>query len=209
MMVKGYSNNETMTALDLRSVKDYIVRVENREHTARLIGTGKQGELFVELTDQSAGESGMGKNGTAFFLWEGTWHYFTCKIFCPSLRRMTIVRTSPIAVDSRKERRFECGVLGGRVIEKGLLHGSIDVNILNISRTGIRIESRQPLKIGKTYTIEMRLVIKHFSEIVRADCVILNETRTGQVYHYGCEIVGISPENLVLLEKYLAILTKA
>ncbi|MCX7704714.1 MAG: PilZ domain-containing protein [bacterium] len=208
-MLKGYSNYEAMCALDLRNIKDFIIRVENREHTARLIGTGRQGEIFVELTDQSMGESGMGKNGTAFFLWEGTWHYFTCKIFCPSLRRMTIVRTSPIAIDSRKERRYECGFLSGTVIEKGLLHGSIDINILNISRTGLRIETRQPLKVGRTYSIEMRLVIKHFSELVRAECVVMNEARSGSVYHYGCEIVAISPENLVLLEKFLRILAKA
>ncbi|MCM8758170.1 MAG: PilZ domain-containing protein [Candidatus Omnitrophica bacterium] len=198
-----------MSALDLRNIKEFIVRVENREHTARLISTGRQGEIFVELTDQSAGESGMGKNGTVFFLWEGVWHYFTCKIFCPTLRRMTIVRTSPIAVDSRKERRYECGLLGGRITEKGILHGSIDITILNISRTGIRFETRQPLKVGRTYSIEMRLVIKHFSETVRAECVILNELHAGSTYHYGCEIVAITPENLALLEKYLAILAKA
>ncbi len=195
----------TMSALDLRSVRDFVVRVENREHTAKLIGTGKQGEIFVELTDQSAGESGMGKNGTAFFLWEGKWHYFTCKIFCPSLRRMAIVRTSPIAIDSRKERRYETGLLSGRAVEKGLMHGAIDVNILNVSRTGIRIETRQPLKTGKTYLVEMKLVIKHFSEIVRAECVVMNETRVGSMYHHGCQIVDISPSDAILLEKYLGI----
>lgn len=198
-----------MAALDIRSVRDFIIRVENREHTARLIGTGKQGEIFVEITDQSTGESGMGKNGTAFFLWEGKWHYFTCKIFCPTLRRMAIVRTSPIAIDNRKERRYETGLLSGKAVEKGLLHGSIDFNILNISHSGIRIETRQPLKKGKTYNMEMRLVVKHFSEIVRTECLILNETSLGSTYYYGCQIVAISPHDSELLEKYLKIVSKA
>lgn len=198
-----------MSALDLRSVRDFIIRVENREHTARLIGTGKQGEIFVELTDQSSGESGMGKNGTAFFLWEGKWHYFTCKIFCPTLRRMAIVRTSPIAVDNRKERRLETGLLSGKAVEKGLLHGSIDFNIINISKSGIRIETRQPLKKGKIYNLEMKLVIKHFSEIVRAECMILNEVNLGSMYHYGCQFVAISPHDSELLEKYLKIISTA
>ncbi|MCM8825683.1 MAG: PilZ domain-containing protein [Candidatus Omnitrophica bacterium] len=198
-----------MSALDLRSVRDFVIRVENREHTARLIGTGKQGEIFVELTDQSIGESGMGKNGVAFFFWEGKWHYFTCKVFCPSLRRMVLVRTSPIAIDSRAERRYEAGLLSGRAVEKGLLHGVIDFNIINISRTGIRIETRQPLKVGKTYSVEMKLIIKHFSEIVRADCVVMNELRLGGTYHYGCQIVAISPEDQALLEKYLGLVSRA
>ncbi|MCM8821700.1 MAG: PilZ domain-containing protein [Candidatus Omnitrophica bacterium] len=206
---KGIVIIENMAALDLRSVKDFIVRVENREHTTRLLGTGRQGEIFVELTDQSTGESGMGKNGVAFFFWEGKWHYFTCKIFCPTLRRMAIVRTSPIAVDSRNERRYEIGLLSGRAVEKGLLHGIIDFNIINISKTGIRIETRQPMKVGKTYSVEMKLIIKHFSEIIKADCVVSNESRMGTIFHYGCQIVAISPENQVLLEKYLGLLAKA
>jgi len=197
-----------MSALDLRNVREFIIRVENREHTTRMIGIGKQGEIFVELTDQSTGESGMGKNGTAFFFWEDKWHYFTCKIFCPTLRRMAIVRTSPIAIDSRKERRYDSGLLSGKAVEKGLLHGSIDINIININRSGVRIETRQPLKVGKTYSLEMRLVIKHFSETVRADCIVLNESRVGSVYHYGCQISEISSENLALLEKYIGILSR-
>ncbi|MGC9065759.1 MAG: PilZ domain-containing protein [Candidatus Ratteibacteria bacterium] len=197
-----------MSALDLRSVRDFIIRVENREHTAKLIGTGKQGEIFVELTDQSTGESGMGKNGTAFFLWEGKWHYFTCKIFCPTLRRMVIVRTSPIAIDSRRERRYETGLLKGRAVEKGLMHSAIDFTILNISRTGICIETSHPMKTGKTYLLEMKLVIKHFSEIVRAEYVVMNENRMGSTYHYGCQIVNISPSDAALLEKYLNIASK-
>ena len=198
-----------MAPLDLRSVKDFIIRVENRQHTARSIGTGKQGEIFLELTDQSPGESGMGKNGTAFFLWEGKWHYFTCKIFCPSLRRMTIVRTSPIAIDSRKEYRYDAGLLGGKIIEKGILGGSIDISIINVSRSGLRIETRQQLKVGKTYIVEMHLVIKHFSSIVKAECVVLNETRIGPIFYYGCQIVSISPADALSLDKYLTIVAKS
>jgi len=198
-----------MAPLDLRSVKDFIIRVENRQHTARSIGTGKQGEIFLELTDQSPGESGMGKNGTAFFLWEGKWHYFTCKIFCPSLRRMTVVRTSPIAIDSRKEYRYDAGLLGGKIIEKGILGGSIDISIINVSRSGLRIETRQQLKVGKTYIVEMHLVIKHFSSIVKAECVVLNETRIGPIFYYGCQIVSISPADALSLDKYLTIVAKS
>jgi len=198
-----------MVPLDLRSVKDFIIRVENRQHTARAIGTGKQGEIFLELTDQSPGESGMGKNGTAFFLWEGKWHYFTCKIFCPSLRRMTVVRTSPIAIDSRKEYRYDTGLLGGKIIEKGILGGSIDISIINVSRSGLRIETRQQLRVGKTYIVEMHLVIKHFSSIVKAECVVLNETRIGPIFYYGCQIVSISPADALSLDKYLTIVAKS
>ncbi|MCM8814604.1 MAG: PilZ domain-containing protein, partial [Candidatus Omnitrophica bacterium] len=96
-----------------------------------------------------------------------------------------------------------------RAVEKGLLHGVIDFNIINISRTGIRIETRQPLKVGKTYSVEMKLIIKHFSEIVRADCVVMNELRLGGTYHYGCQIVAISPEDQALLEKYLGLVSRA
>lgn len=193
---------------DLRNIKSYIVVIENRQHTARILGIGKQGELFLELTDQSTGETSMGKAGTVYFIWEGKWHYFTCKIFCPSLRRMTVVRTSPIEIDSRKERRCEVGLQSAKITEKGMMHGSINVNILDISKSGVRIETKHPLKIGKTYSIEMKLVIKHFSEIIKAECVILNERQIDYLYHYGCQFVFISPADLVLLDKYLNIVLK-
>ncbi len=194
---------------NLRNIKDYVVIVDNRQHTARLLGMGKQGELFLELTGQSTGESGMGKSGITYFLWEGKWYYFTCKIFCPTLRRMTVVRTSPMEIDSRKERRYDAVLQSARITEKGMMRGSIDVNILNISKTGVRIETRHPLKIGKTYSIEMKLVIKHFSEVVRADCLILNERQIDSMRQYGCQFTLISPGDRLLLDKFLDMVSKA
>ncbi|MGB9642286.1 MAG: PilZ domain-containing protein [Candidatus Ratteibacteria bacterium] len=88
------------------------------------------------------------------------------------------------------------------------MHSAIDFTILNISRTGICIETSHPMKTGKTYLLEMKLVIKHFSEIVRAEYVVMNENRMGSTYHYGCQIVNISPSDAALLEKYLNIASK-
>ncbi len=84
----------------------------------------------------------------------------------------------------------------------GEAHNEIDINIVDVSRTGVGFTSRQALQIGEIYesylTIWTKEVLHAFLQIVRIEL-------KGQDYVYGAIFIGMPEMDASRIAVYQAV----
>ena len=83
----------------------------------------------------------------------------------------------------------------------------INVSIIDLSRSGARIETHSILNKEIPYIIEGELTTGHFYEVFQAVFKIKNSEEKKGLYLYGINFEEISPENQEKIEKFLMRLT--
>jgi len=194
-----------MAAIDFKKVPEFVIVADNRQHQARLLDIGTRGEFFFALTGGAGyAESSMRRHGVVCFEWEGKRYCFCGQLFCPSPFRLTVLRSSPIIEDRRKERRLDTQFLQAQVSGKGLFHGTIQATVLDICHNGMRIETHQALQQGTEYDVDVTLKVKHFSSTFRSPCCVLAVHEKRGIYHSCAMFHDTQTSDRTQLDKFLA-----
>ena len=72
---------------------------------------------------------------------------------------------------------------------------AVDVNVVDISTTGMAFKSDYQFKLGTYITLENKESIQTIIEVIRAECI-------DDSIQYGCCFVGITPEQQFKISVY-------
>ena len=186
--------------IDLKQVKEFVIRVENLEQKARLINIGDEGELIFEIPPGSQIVGTLNKRGEVSFQLKGMDYSFSGNVFSPEPQKIVVIKQTEIAPDKRREDRVEAQVLPAKIKEQGrFLEKSMEAYIMDMSKKGAKIETEYLLIKDKEYSIETNLGKKPFSAIFQ----IKNIKQREKTYIYGVMFKAMTTEDEKNLDRYL------
>jgi len=186
--------------IDFKKVKEFIIRVENREEKAKFINIGEEGELIFEIPPDSQIVGTLGKKGEVFFKLEGREYSFSGNIFSPEPQKLVVIKQSEVIPNKRIDDRIETQVLPAKIKEKKLLFEKvIEAYIMDLSRNGAKIETEHLLNQDEEYLIETTLDKRPFSATFKVKSI---KERKGK-YIYGILFRTMTVEDEKVLERYI------
>jgi c-di-GMP-binding flagellar brake protein YcgR len=147
----------------------------------------------------------IGKRGEIFFEEEGKTFLISGKIFSQGIERMVFLPETDIFIERRKDERYEIPLIPVKLISKtGIFHKEeILGSIVDISISGIKIETNVPLKENIIYDIETIFYIKRKPFPFSAKAKLKHKEKIRNVYLNGLNFIDIDFISLETLKNYI------
>ncbi|HDD64996.1 MAG TPA: PilZ domain-containing protein [Firmicutes bacterium] len=190
--------------IDLKNIKEFLITCGDKEYRASLTEE-KGNNLIFQLLPQSPPTGGeIRKRGEVSFYYQGKKYLTYGMVYCIEARKITFIMETGFIEERRKETRVKTSALPAKIIEiKRFRPDIINASIIDISRSGARIETRSILNKQLPYIIEGHLITGHFHQIFQAVFKIKNCEEIKGLYLYGIHFEEISPENQKKIDKFL------
>lgn len=203
--------------MDISQASNIVILVDDREHKAEFLEKGRGGEIIFKILERDhpyiKTKSG---HRCQVFMTEGTGReakkfFFEGKISSEYVDKASVWASTPIMQDRRKEVRYNIVPILALLEEKRFLRvRMIQVNIINISRSGACLHTNIPLTVNNRYKLDTKFRTRHSLEPFSAEYLIRYCMKRGEIYLnlYICggefEKFSILPEHMKTLDKFLA-----
>ncbi|MCM8785023.1 MAG: PilZ domain-containing protein [Candidatus Omnitrophica bacterium] len=199
-----------MVSIDtLKEIRKVSVFIDNEKINGEIIDIDKWGKMIISVPQiKKTIPVELGKRGEIFFEKDGVEYFISGKIFSQGTTRMIFLPETDILTEKRRKERFETPFIKSDLIKlSGRFHKEIITgNIINISLSGVKIETNIPLIENSIYELRTTFVIAHKSYFFRAKCKSIYSKKMRNVFLSGLEFIEIdyfSQENLNKYIKYL------
>ncbi|MCM8810439.1 MAG: hypothetical protein NC917_02180 [Candidatus Omnitrophica bacterium] len=193
----------------LKEIKKVIVFIDNEKIRGEIIDIDKWGKMIVSVPQiKKTIPVELGKRGEIFFEKNGIEYFVSGKIFSQGVERIFFLPETDVLTEKRKKGRYETPFIKCDLIKflgkfrKEIIPG----NIINISYSGVKVETNMPLIENFIYELRTNFVIEHKNYFFSAKCKTIYSKKLRNVFLNGLEFIEIdyfSQENLNIYIKYL------
>jgi hypothetical protein len=191
---------------EIKEIKKVKVFIDNEKIDGEIIDIDKWGKMLISVP------SGirtipveLGKRGEIFFEKNGIEFFISGKVFSQGIKRILFLPETDILSEKRKKERFETPFIkcvlkkiSGR-LRKEIITG----NILNISFSGVKIETNTSLDKNFTYELQTDFIIDHKNYSFSAKCKPVYTKKMRNVFICGFEFIEIDYLSFENLKKYI------
>ncbi|MCM8818585.1 MAG: PilZ domain-containing protein [Candidatus Omnitrophica bacterium] len=195
-----------MNVDELKNVKKVKIFIDNKKIDGEIVEVDKWGKMTISvLSEIKTIPVELGKRGEIFFEKDSQNFFVSGKIFSQGIKKLILIPDTDILEEKRKNERLETPFISVKLINKtGILHKEIvNGNILNISFSGVKIETNIPLKENTIYDIETTFNIKHKNYLFKAKCKLIFTKKVKNVFINGLKFIDIDPYSFQNLSIYI------
>jgi len=193
----------------LKEIKNISIFIDNEKIKGEVIDVDKWGKITISVPPETKIiPVEIGKRVEIFFEKEGKKFLISGKIFSQGRERMIFLAETDVLQERRKDERYEISLIPVRLSAKiGFFHREdILGSIIDISLSGIKIETNLPLKENIIYDIETIFQIKRKSFPFSAKAKLIYKEKIRNVFINGLNFVEIDPISFENLKNYIKII---
>jgi len=194
---------------DLKKIKNILIFIDNEKIKGEIIEVDKWGKMIISVPPETKTiPVEIGKKGEVFFEKEGKTFLISGKIYSQGVERMVFLPQTDILMERRKNERYEMPLIPVKLTAKtGFFHKEeISGSIIDISISGVKIETNVPLKENIIYDIETTFHIKRKSFPFFAKAKLKHIEKIRNIYLNGLNFINIDFISLENLKNYIKLL---
>ena len=195
---------------EIKEIKKVKVFIDNEKIDGEIIDIDNWGKMLISVPLKTKTiPVELGKRGEIFFEKNGIEFFISGRVFSQGIERILFLPETDILSERRKKERFETPFIKCLLIKilgkfrKEIITG----NILNISFSGVKIETNTPLDKNFTYELKTEFIIDHKNYSFNAKCKPVYTEKMRNVFICGLEFIEIDYLSSENLKKYIKALS--